>query len=422
MKWEEFSFLLFNRDFKLLISLFIVIFLILLLTFRKNINNLFDPLNIMVINLSSCFSVLIYLFFKNLIISRYFYQLIITNILFLITLKKILSYKAINVFEQKLNKKFFEVYYLIHTIFFFLAVIFFYKFVNNRLLTDTLNAFNNLGLLKYTSTFLFPGQLILIFIKRDMYDLKSKVDYFICILVFILFLFSGGKTATITYFLYIFSVFYFFNLFQENKMYEKLKRFSFLIIILGLVGVIALFSVRYKESNLIEILKKIIHRVFSSGDTYYMAYVNNNIEKIEGISLIRYYILPLLDPILRRVIKMKEFIYPGFQIMEVVYGYKTNFTGPNTRYDLVWQMNLGYFGIIGGIFSGILMGSIRKVKTLNFIFLEVLVILFVNMETIIIDFGLFGKFLFSCIFMLFILLFISYFIFKIIKCRKRVTL
>lgn len=422
MSWEEFYFLLFEKDFYKLIFLYGINFLGLLLFFKKDINNLFDPLNIMIINLSSCFAILIYLLIDGLIGYKYFYQLAVINVSFLITFKTVLSYKNIIILKKRLDVNFFKIYYIIHIILFFLTVMYFYKVINTKLMINKFSPFDNQGLLKYASTFLFPGQLILVFIKREMYGYKNKIDYLIYILIFILFFFSGGRTSTITYFLYVFSILYFLNSIQVNYLYKKVKKYSLIIFILGFIGVIVLFSLVNNENNLEIILKKILHRILSSGDTYYMFYVNDNIKKIEGISFFYYYIFPIIYPILKRIINLKEIIYPGFQIIEVIYGLKTTYMGPNTRYDLVWQMNLGYFGIIGGILSGILMGIIRKVKTLNFIFLEVIVILFVNLETMITDFGLFGKFLFSCIFMLSLLLSISYFIFKIIKCRKKVDL
>lgn len=419
MKWDEFYYLLFDKDFKLLTTIFIINFIILLLFFRKNINNLFDPLNIMIINLSSCFTIFIYLLKKDLILYNYFYQLISINIFFIISLKIILLYKNIVIFNKKLNIKFFKIYYMIHTMLFFLTVIYFYKLININLMINKLNAFNNLGFLRYISIFLFPGQLILTFIKREIYGYRNKIDYLICFIILALFFFSGGKTATVTYFLYIFSILYFLNLIQGNNLYKRLKKHSFIIFILSFIGIIILFAVINKDKNLEIIIKKIIHRVLSSGDIYYMAYVNNNVEKIEGISLFNYYFLPVVKPILKRIIELKECIYPGFQIIEAVYGIKTNSFGPNTRYDLVLQMNLGYFGIIGGILSGIIIGIIRKIKTLNFIFLEVVIILFINSELIIQDFGGFGDYLFSCIFMLSILVLISYFIYKILGSYKK---
>lgn len=415
MSWDKFYFLLFGKDFKLLMFIFLVNLLILLILFRKNINNLFDPLNIMILNLSSCFTIFIYLFLKNLIIDKYLYQLVNINFSFLLSFKIILLSKKKIIFNQKINIKFFKIYYLVHTILFFLTVIYFYELVHGKLMTDRADAFNELGLLRNAYNFLFPGQLILIFIKREIYSSKNKMDYLFCFLIFILFFFSGGKTATITYFLYIFSVFYFLNIIQKNFLYKKMKKYSFIIFFFSFIGIIVLFGIINKDSNLEIILKKLLHRIFSSGDTYYMFYVNDNIKKIEGISLFNYYILPIIKPILKRIMDLKEYTYPGLQIIEIIYKIKTNSFGPNTRYDLVLQMNLGYFGIIGGVVSGILMGIIRKIKTKNFIFLEMIVILFVNFEMIIIDFGIFGGYLFSCVFMLTVLILLSYSIYKLIR-------
>lgn len=389
MSWSDFKFLLFNEDFFLLLSIFCLINIFVFLTFYKEIINIFDPLNLLLINISSCITILIYLNLYKLIKLKYFYQLILIDLAFLISLKVILMIKNdIYILKKIKNKKFFDLYYKIHTLFFFIIVILFFKKIGMSLLYNKIEGFNSYPFIKLFTRYLIPGQTSLILIKRELYLIRSKKDFVILFLGLITLSLMGSKIAVLYYIINIYMILYLISEIKNIKIYKFLKKISILFLIGIFFIVLLFFGIVNKTDNFLEVLKEFILRIFSSGDIFYMVYVNENVDKMMGISLYDYYIYNLIGPILRRIIEVPEKIYPGFQIIEIIYGIKTQSFGPNTRFEYVWQSNMGYLGVFGGIIIGIIYALIRRIRSRNFILMQIITILLVNLEGLTSDFGL----------------------------------
>lgn len=396
MRWEEFWVILFNNLHEFLLS-FIFIFSILFLVFRKNLFNLFDPLILMLINLSSCLTIVLYLLiFEKRSNIKELLIILITNILFLITLKVKMLKPNIELGKRK-SKKYFQIYYFIHTILFFITTILFMKFVGIKLIINKLTAFEGIGWLNYLRSFFFPSQLILIFIKRELYSIRKKIDYILILIIVSLYIFSGSKVGLVNIILLILLTLFYINDISKSYLYIKLKKNTIKIIVVGLLGVIIGFSLVSSKG----IFNRIIHRIMSAGDIYYMLYINDNIKKIIGVSMFDYYIVSIFRPILKYFIQLKENVVLGFQAIEVVYNIQTKEFGPNARYDVIWQINLGWFSILGGYFSASLIAFLRRIRTKNFYILNILLFILINLEIIITDFMVFGSLVFN-IFLCFI--------------------
>lgn len=396
MGWGDFEIVLFNNLYNFLFC-FLLIFSILFLVFRKNFFNLFDPLILMLINLSSCLTIILYLLiFEKKSNIKELLIILITNILFLITLKIKIQKPNIKLGKIK-NKKYFQIYYFIHTILFLITVVLFIKIIGTKLITDKLTALEGIGWLNYLRSFFFQSQLILIFIKRELYSIRKKIDYILILMIVLLYIFSGSKVGLVNVILLISLTLFYINNVSRSYLYIKLKKNTIKIIVVGLLGVIIGFSLVSSKG----IFNRIIHRIMSAGDIYYMLYINDNIKKIIGVSMFDYYIVSIFRPILKYFIQLKENVVLGFQAIEVVYNIQTKEFGPNARYDVIWQINLGWFSILGGYFSASLIAFLRRIRTANFYILNVLLLLVVNLENIIADFTAFSGLLFS-IFLCFI--------------------
>lgn len=388
MNWNDFETLVFNQDFCFLIILFTLSNIIIFYNFYKESLNIFDPFNIMLLNISSCITLLIYLFFKKYIEMEYFIQLVSIDLVFLLSLKISLKRKISYIFKNIKNKDFFKIYYIVHSFFFLVVIFFFLKNIGLELLYNKIEVFNTHSMIRFFIRYLIPGQISLVFIKRELYLDKKKCDFLILSFGIIASCLMGSKIAVLTFIMNIYITLYLINEVKEIKTYSILKKISILFLIISFLGVLFFFGVVNKTKDFLWIAKAFILRIFNAGDIFYMVYVNNNIDKISGISLYDYYIYNLIGPILRRIVELPEKIYPGFQIIEVVYGIKTQAFGPNTRFEYVWQSNLGYLGIIGGIITGFIYGLIRKVRSKNFIGIQIISILLVSLEGLTSDFGL----------------------------------
>lgn len=390
MSWAVFWNILFNNLYSFLFC-FVIIFITLFLIFRKNFFNLLDPMILMLINISSCLTIILYLLLyekrssKNELII-----ILMTNIIFLITLKIKLFKKNINI-GKKLSKKNFKIYYLAHTALFIITSILFIKLIGTKLVTSKLTAFEGIGWLSYLKNFIFPSQLILLFIKRELYNIKRRRDYILFLGIILLYIFSGSKVGIVNLILLISSILFYINNVKKIYLYFKFKKNIIKILFIAILGIILGFSLNGTE----KIISKIVNRVFSTGDIYYMLYLNNNIDKILGVRILDYYIISMFKPILKHLIEIKDNMGIGFQVIEAVYNIQTNKFGPNTRYDVVWQLNLGWFGILGGYLSATIIAFLRRIRTKNFYILNLLLFLIINLDFILTDFTLFGSSLFS---------------------------
>ncbi|WP_294658863.1 hypothetical protein, partial [uncultured Fusobacterium sp.] len=287
--------------------------------------------------------------------------------------------------------------YFIHTILFLITVILFIKIIGTKLITDKLTAFEGIGWLNYLRNFFFQSQLILIFIKRELYSIRNKIDYILILMIVLLYIFSGSKVGLVNVILLISLTLFYINNVSRSYLYIKLKKNTIRIIVVGLLGVIIGFSLVSSKG----IFNRIIHRIMSAGDIYYMLYINNNIKRVAGVNMFDYYIVSIFRPFLKYFVKLKENIVLGFQAIEVVYNIQTKEFGPNARYDVIWQLNLGWFSILGGYLSASLIIFLRRIRTKNFYILNILLFILINSEMVITDFMVFGSLVFS-IFLCFI--------------------
>ena len=280
---------------------------------------------------------------------------------------------------------------------FLITVILFIKIIGTKLITDKLTAFEGIGWLNYLRNFFFQSQLILIFIKRELYSIRNKIDYILILMIVLLYIFSGSKVGLVNVILLISLTLFYINNVSRSYLYIKLKKNTIRIIVVGLLGVIIGFSLVSSKG----IFNRIIHRIMSAGDIYYMLYINDNIKRVAGVNMFDYYIVSIFRPFLKYFVKLKENIVLGFQAIEVVYNIQTKEFGPNARYDVIWQLNLGWFSILGGYLSASLIIFLRRIRTKNFYILNILLFILINSEMVITDFMVFGSLVFS-IFLCFI--------------------
>lgn len=394
MTWEEFEVLFLGSYFLEIICLYLILFLFIWIFFKKNIYCIFDPLNILIINYASVFTVIIFLFYLKKVEESKFLQLLLINCSFLLSLKFFLKIKSKNIKITKLSSiKEFKIFYYQHTVVFLIITFFMIKFVGLKALEDKILAFNNLGFLNYLKMVILPGQIILIIIKREAYKIKQKIDIIILGIIIAFFIISGGKTSIISYILYVSSTYY---ILYNNNLSDKFlnyKKREIKYLFLSVVIVLILFSIIMKVQSLEKIIERILFRIVSTGDIYFMIYPENVIDKLKKINVYDYYICSIFSPILKRFgYEIRNF---GFEVIKNLYRIENPSFGPNARADVILQMNLGYFGFILSILCGYIISMIRKIKTKNIYMLYTGCILIVNAEVIMTDFTIIAMFIFS---------------------------
>lgn len=417
MTWDEFYYQFFNRDKVFIFYILIINLLTIFLIFKKDIFSLFDPLNILLLNMGSCISLIFYLRFKQLIDNKIFYQIIFINFSFIAFLKLFLFKIKIIKNKKIKNRKFFFLFYNLHLCCFFIVLIIYIFFVGLNTLEDKLTAFQGLGLLNSFSKIVFPGQIVMVLVKRNIYKNKSKLDYIILLIVFFLFFISGGKTAIITYYLYFSYLYYVFYKGNVNFNFLKNKKKEKIILILSFFSIVTLFKYYDRNLNFFELVDRIYFRIISTGDIYYMIYPNNNFTKLEGIPLMDYYLYSFIRPVLKKILDYAQPIL-GIEIMRKIFN--TNVIGgPNSRADVILQMNLGYFGALFSVLNSFIVAKIRKMIFLNFLSLYVISIIFINIEYIILDFQYFAFYIFALILVLGLIYLLTVFVCNVLKFKER---
>lgn len=394
MKWEDFYKLLIYQDPFLIGGIFILILSFLFLLYKKNIFYIFDPLNLMILNLSSCLTVIIYLVLKKKIYLYSFFQLFAINITFIFSFKFFLKLKKRRlIFSHLKDKKFFKIFFILHSIIFYSILFIYLKEIGLQALKNKMTVFSGMGGLRYISLIIFPGQLILIILKREMYKKKNKLDFLILGIILFLFLTSGGRIAIVFYIFYFNYIYFILYKIKISQKFLKFFKHQKKMIFISALGIILLFGITQNVGihELDVIMKKIYFRIMSSGDIYYMAYPSKIIDKIKNITIKEYYLNSIFIPILRRFgYEMK--IY-GYEIIKYLYSIEKPYMGPNNRFDVLLQSNIGFFGIFISIITAYIIAFFRQVRTSNFILIYIIGILFVNSESMVTDFTLFANFI-----------------------------
>lgn len=409
MKWETF-YELFFKNLYFFIVLSFIYGLPLYILFKKKIVSILDPLVVILLNFLSSMIVISFLFRENLVKEKYLIQLILINLIFIFFLKLFLNLKEKTIFN-KINKKFFIIFYKINSILFYLCIFLVLLLVNTKGFKSKLDAYNNIKVLFYMKSYLIPVQMILIILKRELYKIKNKKDIVSLIFSFIVFCLSGGKASIVTYILYIVATFYYISKIGNNRGYLNIKRNEVKITVLCIISLILFFTILAKNKSFFNVLKSIAFRIISNGDIYYMLYVDKILEKVKIHSLNQYYLKTLFNPVLKVIFGN---ILPrplGFQIVEKIYGVTLANTGPNTKYDIIAQFNLGYFGGVISVIYAYIIARIRKLSSENFIMNIILILLFVNSMQLYVDFSLFSPFLFMILFFLPFQIIVTYLIY-----------
>lgn len=383
---DFFELILKNLYFNL--GLYFIILVTIILLFRKNINMILDPLIITLIANSSIIFVLVILKYNNLIKDKNYYQLILITICFLSFLKFFLSLKVKNVKSKIKNIYELKIFYFLHTILFIIVTYFYLKIASSGIgFSNKLDMFKNNGVLNYLVTAIFPGQIILITLKREVYK-KNKLDYVVLAIAFMDILLMGGKTNFIFCVIYIYYTNYILFDLEISTKFKKIKKIEKKIMIF--CGIVVFFSFKYikKAESLYSVVSQIIIRVISEADIYFMYYAKDAYLKINSVTVYNYYLQNLFSPLLKRIGVETGPRELGFSIVSFLYKIKNPNFGPNTRAEVIWQSNIGYFGIIISFIGAYLFYKVRNSRSNKYMWIYVQVLLIVNIDLFFRDFGL----------------------------------
>ena len=358
MSYEVF-YLLFIDNFWFNLCIVFVTIMIYLLIFKKNIYSIFDPLFFYILLSSAGNSVVFILFLSGDIPHYYLYQFLLTEASFIlgffcfkpINLKKI--HTANNFLSLRITKRI-KLLYFISAVLYILSHLVIYIFKGIPLfMPSRLEAY--IGGYGFMFSIQTTTQVVVLSILsyKLLLKLRYKLLDYIMIFLFVVFsILSGSRAVFLNIVFILFYVAYFLSIkMSYPQIMKKLNRISVKFFILAVFTTsVVLWFVKHENPFL-----TIAWRVIMTGDVYMMAYVNNNIEMIEGDFLTL--VLPYKVVNMLGLDHVKNL---GNQLIEIIYQAGLNI-GPNARHNILGYVSFGYWGsLIFSFFIGILVGFLRN--------------------------------------------------------------
>ncbi|MGL6064748.1 MAG: hypothetical protein ACRC0S_06660 [Fusobacteriaceae bacterium] len=403
------------------IIIYLSVLLIVTMFLYKKIRCLFDPLWITIISQAAMISVVLILMKANAIEKKNAINLLIIAITFLCSLKifikKNTCYK--NLIIEK--KKDFKIFYLIHTFIFLMIAIIYFEKVGLAGFKDKVNIFKNFGLIRYIIGVIIPGQIIIVFIKRNLYLQREKKDLLIVMLAICFSIFQGGKANIVFCFMQISMTKYMIYGITEPEKFKKYKTLEKYLLLISAIVIVVAFKYTMETKEFTKTLNAIMFRLISEADIIYLYYPNKLFDLTKGFGVIEYYLNSLVRPLYSRIFGDLNNTTIGFEIIEKIYNIKNPIFGPNTRAEVIWEQNFGYMGFLFSICSAYVFGKFRSMRPLNYISIYLCVLGIMNIDLILREFSLFTvNYLLGILFGILPIICITKFLFCIVRKDKKI--
>ncbi|HWD88587.1 MAG TPA: hypothetical protein VG367_10705 [Mucilaginibacter sp.] len=371
MDWVSFGLLL-KANEVLYCIIFAASAIFYALLFRRMFISILDPFFFALIFSVFGFSVVWFLYFTKSIDARYLVSYLLTQIAFwagLFTFKslrrrEILSkVKVVRIEDEELLEKIFFV--TVSSIYIMIQLASYGLIGIPLLLSSHIDIYNNsggLGILGRALDVLKPCAIFMLvwFLFKRSGSISFKTyQYFFLLMLLLFFALSGSKGE---FMLLGFIVFCFLilNASRFKQVFRKLRRLEILIIGAGLCFVFFTIFAQSTENGITSNnLQFFAFRLVSSGDAYFFAYPNHNIEHISGSQPF----LALFGDIFSTVRLIPREQQPqilGLQLFQM-FSKLDIITGPNARQNVFGYVYFGFFGsIVFSYLIGFLLSLVRN--------------------------------------------------------------
>ena len=371
MDWVSFGLLL-KANEVLYCVIFAVSVIIYALLFKRLFISILDPIVFALIFSVFGFSVVWFLYFTKSIDTRYLVSYMLTQVAFWAGLftfqslrrREILSeVKVVKVEDEEFLEK---IFFVIASSIYVLIQLASYALVGIPLLLSShIDIYNNsggFGILGRTLDVLKPCSVFMLvwfLFKPSRSILFKTYQYFFLMMVLLFFALSGskGEFMLLGFILFCFLI---LNASRFKKTFGKLRRLEIMILGAGLCFVFFTIFVQPTENGITSNnLQFFAFRLVSSGDAYFFAYPNHNIEKISGSQPF----LALFGDIFSTVRLIPREQQPqilGLQLFRM-FSNLDIITGPNARHNVFGYVYFGFFGsIIFSYLIGFLLSLVRN--------------------------------------------------------------
>ena len=361
MNYESFL-LIFYSNIPLFIITWIITVSLYFLIFKRYIFSVIDPLFYHTFVSSSGFSIIFSLWYLGYIDNYYLYNFLITQAFFILGFYvfKPIKIRKIQNSMHNLNPVnitiFAKTLYLISGLIFIITNYALYVLKGIPLLMESRLEAGSGGYGIFIATLSTTTAIMLAFIFLKIFVLKKKInfiDFFFLANILIHTILSGSRSGILNFLFISFYILLFIKVKRQIDIFSKLKfKFVFLISFAILLSLF-LFYLTTKQNPLFSL----IFRILMTGDIYIMAYVNDNINLIEG-DFLSHFIGPILAGF--KIISWNEVPKSiGQQLFDYIY--QTDLVaGPNARMNIIALKFFGEFSFLYSFIVGLVISFIRN--------------------------------------------------------------
>lgn len=365
MSYFEFSVLLYD-NISIFISIFVICAVIYYKLFNKSVNSIIDPFIMGLFASCTGLSVVLFLYITKNISSYYFLQYLLSQTSFIIGLIYFNPTYKYNTIQRDIlhntiitpDKRYFYLFVTCSTIYIILQL-YTYKVVGIPLFLEyrlaSVSVGGGFGLInRFVNLFSY----ITIYFGLLFYNSKHKDTSVVFLVFYILFLILSGSKSSILIFIQGLFVFYFINRDIFPKSTITINKRGKVLFIIAAIG--AIITILISSSSIEIAMQKLFFRIVSYGDTYYMAYPDNNISLLKSSD----WWVALTGDLLRtlRIIPEEKALPAlGFELYDIANKTQGAIAGPNPRHNVFGYVNFGFYGsIIYSLICGCITGFIRN--------------------------------------------------------------
>lgn len=361
MSYESFL-LIFYSNLDLFIITWIITVSLYFLIFKRYIYSIIDPLFFHTILSSSGFSIIISLYKLGYIDSYYLYDFLITQTFFILgfyIFKPIIKVRKVQNLMYDLNpiniSIFHKTLYVISGLTFIVTNYALYALKGIPLLMESRLEVGIGGYGIFLATLDVTITIMLAFISLKIFVLKKKlnsIDFFFLANILIYIILSGSRSGILKFLFITFYILLF--IYVKRQILLKISKLNFIFLISFAIFLSTfLFYLTTKQNPLFSLL----FRILMTGDIYMMAYVNDNINIIEGN-----FFSHIMGPVLAgfKIIPWDEVPKSiGQQLFNHIY--QTDLpAGPNARMNIIALKFFGDFSFLYSFMIGLGISFIRN--------------------------------------------------------------
>ncbi|MBX9763518.1 MAG: hypothetical protein K2Y24_10900 [Pseudomonadaceae bacterium] len=391
-------------------TLFVIV--LYLFIFRKSFSSIVDPLFLGVIAQAFSASVVLVMYFSDVIDDYYLYSFLATEAAFLIgcfSLFRSPSLSKLNGSILVVNSRGFKFFYFVFCVFFWVfSVLYLYSaglalFVaESRLIT-----MQNLGVISWFVDILWSAGPLFFFLKRYIIKNSSPGDYFLLFAAFFFLLTKGGKSDFLPF---VYSFFIVTHVFSVVKLQRYMFFVTLLVPALLLLATAITLSIWGVDENVVFYA---IKRFVLFGDAFFQGYTREFFELLPESGFFHYFFNSLYGTycyVFGLVPGPK--VIMGYEMSKLYYGVSEGM-GANARHNILGLYLFGPYGsVLFSFFCGFLLSFLRRgfylSKSWLFVVFYIVINLFVHF--IMIDPALAVGYFIKVFVVLGVVLVVSYFI------------